>query len=76
MSVSLSPDIRSRTDPACAADELALLRAGCQAGIGQQVQDALQGLCLEQGGNRRFQIDASLLERTIRKCRRVKMPQW
>ena len=63
-----------RADPACAPDELALLRPRCQAGIGQQVENTLQCFRLEQSRDRCFQVDASLLQRTIGKCRRMKMP--
>ena len=45
--VSLSSDLRRRADPACAADELALLRPGRHAVIGQQVEYALQSFRLE-----------------------------
>ena len=47
MSVPLSLDLRRRADPARAADELALLRPGRLAVVGQQVKYALQSFRFE-----------------------------
>src|ERR1700746_370624 len=60
--VSLSFLLRHRSDPASTANKLALLCAGGFTGIGQEVQHTLQGFRLEQGRDRRFQIDVSLFE--------------
>src|SRR4029077_5655617 len=67
--------LRHCTDPACATDKLALLWPGAFTVIGQEVQHTLQGLRLEQGGDRRFQIDVSLLEGPVRKRRGMEVSQ-
>ena len=47
MSVAFSLDLELRSDPARAADKFALLRPGCFAVVGKQVEYALQALRLE-----------------------------
>src|SRR5271156_3321771 len=47
MCVGLSSDFGGSADPTRASDEFALLRAGCLASVGEQVQHALQSFRLE-----------------------------
>src|SRR5579862_5886293 len=73
MPVAFSLDIGDGSDPASAAHKFALMRPGCLAVVRKKVEHALQALSLKQGGGGGFQINLSLLERTIRKCGGVKM---
>src|SRR5882762_2304612 len=61
-------------DPTCATDKLALLWPCGFTVIGQEVEHPLQGLGREQRRDCCFQIEVSLLEGAIGKCRGVKVP--
>src|SRR5579872_6002118 len=64
---------RDGGEPACAADEFALLRAGGLAVVGEEMENALEGFGFEEGSYRTFQIDRAFGQGAVRKSGGVKV---
>src|SRR5271166_6158730 len=72
---ALSLNSRQGADPAGAAHELTLLRAGGLAVVCQQVKNALQIFRFEECGDSGFQVDLALRQGAVGESRSVKMPE-
>jgi len=67
------PNFRDRSDPARAADKLALSRPDDLSSVAEKVKHSLKGFGLEQRRHRRSHIEFTFLEWTVRKRRSVEV---